>query len=67
MTRTEQTNNVSAQLSTPSVPMILAEQVLALFQQSGTTPREQNAALDIARAVVLDQMYSIDWTPERST
>ena len=64
MTRTEQTNSASAQLSKPSVPMILAEQVLVLFQQSGTTPREQNAALDIARTVVLDQMYSIDGTLE---
>lgn len=64
MTRTEQTNSASAQLSEPNVPMILAQQILALFQQSGTTPREQNAALDIARTVVLDQMYSIDATLE---
>ena len=41
MTRTEQPNSTSPELAESSAPMILAEQVLALFQQSGTTPREQ--------------------------
>ena len=42
----------------PSVPMILAEQVLSLFEQSGTTPREQNAAIDIVRTIVMDRLFS---------
>jgi hypothetical protein len=42
----------------------LADQILALIQQSGTTLREQNAALDIVRTVVLERMYSNDgYTP----
>lgn len=65
MTRTQQTNSASAQLSEPSVPMILAEQVLTLFQQSGATPREQNAALDIVQTLVLDQMYSLNEARDR--
>lgn len=60
MTSTEQTNSASTQLSEPSVPMILAEQVLTLFRQSGATAREQKAALNIARTVVLDRVYCIN-------
>jgi len=33
------------------VPMILAKQVLDLFEQSGTNAKEQNAALDILRTI----------------
>lgn len=40
-----------------NVSMILAEQVLDLFEQSGTTPKEQNTALDIVRTIVLDRLY----------
>jgi hypothetical protein len=43
-----------------SVPMMLAEQVLSLFEQSGTTPREQNAAIDIVRTIVMDRLFSIN-------
>jgi hypothetical protein len=39
------------------VSMVLAEQVLSLFEQSGTTPKEQNTALDIVRTIVLDRLY----------
>jgi hypothetical protein len=41
----------------PNVSMILAEQVLELFEESGTTPREQDTALDIVRTIVLDRVY----------
>jgi len=43
-----------------SVPTILAEQVLSVFEQSGSTPREQNAAMDIIRTVVMDRLFPID-------
>jgi hypothetical protein len=39
------------------VPMMLAQRVLDLFDQCGATPREQNAALDIAKTVVLEHLY----------
>lgn len=39
------------------VPMILAKRVLDLFEESGTTAKEQNAALDILRTVVLERLY----------
>lgn len=41
-----------------NVSIILAEQVLGLFEQSGTTPKEQNTALDIVRTIVLDRLYA---------
>ena len=41
----------------PNVSMILADRVLALFEESGTTPKEQNTALDIVRTIVLDRLY----------
>ncbi|GEM_PF-4933788 len=44
----------------PNVSIILAERVLAVFEESGTTPKEQNVALDIARTIVLDRLYSSD-------
>ena len=37
--------------------MILAERVLDLVSESGTTPKEQNTALDIVRTIVLDSLY----------
>lgn len=40
-----------------SVSMILAEQVLGLFEQSGATSREQEAAIDIVRTVVMERVY----------
>jgi hypothetical protein len=40
-----------------NVSIILAERVLAVFEESGTTPKEQNTALDIVRTIVLDRLY----------
>jgi hypothetical protein len=40
-----------------NVSIILAERVLVLFKESGTTPREQQTALDIVRTVTLDSLY----------
>lgn len=42
-----------------NVSIILAEQVLDLFERSGTTAKEQNTALDILRTIVLDELYSV--------
>jgi hypothetical protein len=41
----------------PPVPMILAQQVLTLFEESGATPKEQQLALDIVRPLVIDKVY----------
>ena len=49
-----------------NVSMILAEQVLDLFEQSGTTPKEQNTALDIVRTIVLDRVYGLSGELPRS-
>ena len=50
-----------------SVPMILAEQVLSLFEQSGTTPREQSAAIDIVQTIVMDRLFSVNYRIEQPT
>lgn len=44
--------------SEPNVSILLAERVLKLFEESGTTPKEQNTALDIVRTIVLDRLYA---------
>jgi hypothetical protein len=43
-----------------NIPTILAEQVLSLFEQSGSTPREQNAAIDTVRTAVMDRLFPTD-------
>jgi hypothetical protein len=40
-----------------NVSLILTQQVLDLFKESGTTAKEQNVALDIIRRFVLDRLY----------
>lgn len=49
-----------------AVPVILAERILDLFEESGTTPKEQDAALDIVRRDVLDRLYAPTCEAERS-
>lgn len=39
------------------MPMILAQRVLNLFEESGATPKEQQLALDIVRPIVIDKVY----------
>ena len=38
---------------------ILAQRVLDMFAESGTTPKEQKLALDIVRDAVLDRLYGL--------
>jgi hypothetical protein len=37
----------------------LAQQVIALFQESGATPRECKIALDLAREIVAGVLYGV--------
>lgn len=39
------------------MPMILAQRVITLFEESGATPKEQQLALDIVRPIVIDKVY----------
>lgn len=39
------------------VPMILAQRLLDLFDESGATPQEQKMALDIVRPQVVERAY----------
>lgn len=49
---------VSSDGGQPNVSILLAQRVLTLFEESGTTPQEQNTALDILRSIVLDRLLS---------
>lgn len=40
-----------------SLPMVLAQRVLDLFEESGATPQEQKLALDIVRTLVIEKVY----------
>ena len=40
----------------PRVCLILAEQILDLFRQTGATAKESRTALDLARRMVMDDI-----------
>ena len=46
--------------------MILAQQVLGLFEECGATPQEQRSALEIVQTVVSDRIYDVNALPLRS-
>lgn len=58
MTNPVKEKNDDDRYGKPNVSILLAEQVLGLFERSGTTPKEQNTALDIVRTLVLDRLYA---------
>ena len=41
-----------ARIKQAPTPMILAQRSLDLFEESGTTPKEQSTALEIVRTIV---------------
>ena len=42
-----------------SLPLILAQRLLDLFEESGATPQEQKLALDIVHPQVAEKAYGV--------